>query len=467
MQRAGVISSEEAARASAERVPVGRRDFAMLAPHLADAQLQRHPDRTVHRLTLDYVAQANIEQLVRDYAATLGGRLSSAVVVVDHRTGEVIVQAGSPGFLDGDRFGAVDMATALRSPGSTLKPIIYGLAFELGLAHPETLIEDRAARFGLYVPKNFDSDWHGTVSIRAALNQSLNVPAVKVLDAVGSGRLYRRLQRAGVQPVLPKDTDPSLAMALGGLGLRLTDLAALYAALANGGETVVLRHSREAARRSPPEGLPRLLSKIAARYVAEILCQALPPASAKPGLLCYKTGTSYGFRDALAVGFDGRYVVAVWVGRPDGASTPGLTGRTGAAPLLFDAFARISTKRTPLPPAPVGVIRAANMELPPPLQRFRETTAGENSDSAIADPPVRIAFPPDRAEVEIDEAESPTVVVKAEGGTLPLTWLVDGRPLQSNSNRREVQLPAATRGFVRVSVIDARGRADRVTFRLK
>jgi penicillin-binding protein 1C len=107
------------------------------------------------------------------------------------------------------------------------------------------------------------------------------------------------------------------------------------------------------------------------------------------------------------------------------------------------------------------------VELPPPLQRFRETTANENSDGALTDPPVRIAFPPDRAEVEIDEAESPTVVVKAEGGTLPLTWLVDGKPLQSNSNRREVQLPAATSGFVGVSVIDAQGRADRVTFRLK
>jgi len=467
MQRAGVISSEEAARASAERVPLARRDFPMLAPHLADSQLEQHRGRTVHRLTLDYVAQANVEQLVRDYAATLGGRLSAAVVVVDHRTGEVVVQAGSSGFLDGDRFGAVDMATALRSPGSTLKPIIYGLAFELGLAHPETLIEDRPARFGVYVPKNFDSDWHGTVSIRAALNQSLNIPAVKVLEALGAGRLYGRLQQAGVQPVLPKGSDPSLAMALGGLGLRLTDLASLYAAIANGGEVAVLRHSRDRASRTAPEGAPRLLSQVAARYVAEILCQALPPANAKPGLLCYKTGTSYGFRDAWAVGFDGRYVVAVWVGRPDGASTASLTGRVAAAPLLFDAFARVADRRTPLAPAPIGVIRAANNDLPPPLKRFREAIADESGEATRADPPVRIAFPPDRSEVEIDEGESASLVVKAEGGALPLTWLVDGKPLQSDPNRREVEIPASSRGFIGLAVIDARGRTDRVTVRLK
>lgn len=467
MQRAGVISSEEAARASGERVPRSRRDFAMRAPHLADAQLEQHPNRTVHRLTLDYVAQANVEQLVRDYAAILGGRLSAAVVVVDHRTGDVLVQAGSPGYLDGERFGAVDMAIALRSPGSTLKPIIYGLAFELGLAHPETLIEDRPARFGIYVPKNFDSDWHGTVSIRAALNRSLNIPAVKVLEALGAGRLYGRLQGAGVQPALPKGTDPSLAMALGGLGLRLIDLASLYAAMASGGEIVVLRHSRDRAPRTPADAAPRLLSRVAARYVAEILCQALPPANAKPGLLCYKTGTSYGFRDAWAVGFDGRYVVAVWVGRPDGASTPGLTGHSAAAPLLFDAFARVAERRTPLAPAPIGVIRASNGELPPPLRRFREGPAADSGDAAQFGPPVRIAFPPDRSEVEVEEAESPTVVVKAEGGTLPLTWLLDGRPLQSDPARREAEIPASSRGFVGLSVVDAKGRTDRVTIRLK
>lgn len=466
MLAAGVISREDAARAMAERVPTARREFPMLAPHHSDAEVEQHRNRTVHRLTLDYMAQANLEQLVRDYARTLGSRLSAAVVAVDHRTGEVVAQVGSPGLLDEERFGGVDMASAIRSPGSTLKPIIYGLAFELGLAHPETLIEDRPSRFGIYVPKNFDHDWHGTVSIRTALIQSLNIPAVKVLERLGAGRLYTRLQQAGVNPVLPQGTDPSLAMALGGLGLRLTDLAQLYATLAQGGEPVVLKYRRDVA---PPKGAvagQRLLSPVAAWYVADILCQALPPANAKPGLLCYKTGTSYGFRDAWSVGFDGRYVIAVWVGRPDGATTPGLTGRATAAPLLFDAFSRVAVRRTPMPPAPSGALRVANADLPPPLMRFREGAADDGGDASYLEPAVKIAFPPDRSEIEMEDGES-GVTVKAEGGALPLTWLLDGKPIASDPRRREVQLPAEGRGFFRLSVIDARGRADRVTIRLK
>ena len=317
------------------------------------------------------------------------------------------------------------------------------------------------------MPKNFDHDWHGTVSIRTALIQSLNIPAVKVLEQLGAGRLYTRLQQAGVNPVLPQGTDPSLAMALGGLGLRLTDLAQLYATLAQGGEPVVLKYRRDVA---PPKGAvagQRLLSQVAAWYVADILCQALPPANAKPGLLCYKTGTSYGFRDAWSVGFDGRYVIAVWVGRPDGATTPGLTGRTTAAPVLFDAFARVAARRTPMPPAPSGALRVANADLPPPLKRFREGAAEDNGSGGYLEPAVKIAFPPDRSEIEVEDGESASVTVKAEGGALPLTWLLDGEPIASDPQRREVQLPAEGRGFFRLSVIDARGRADRVTIRLK
>jgi penicillin-binding protein 1C len=434
---------------------------------VADAEVGQNPGRVVHRLTLDRAVQAHIEALVRDYAATLGSRMSAAVVVVDHRTGEIIAHVGSPGLLDMERFGAIDMAAALRSPGSTLKPIIYGLAFELGLAHPDTLVEDAPARFGLYVPKNFDHDWHGTVTIRAALILSLNIPAVKVLEAVGAGRLYSKLQQAGVEPVLPKGADPSLAMALGGVGLRLTDLAQLYAAIARGGEPVALRHSRDAAGPRGPAAGQRLLSEVAAWYVRDILCRALPPANARPGQVCYKTGTSYGFRDAWSVGFDGRHTIAVWVGRADGASVPGLSGRASAAPLLFDAFARLSPKRTPMPAAPAGVLRASTNELPPPLKRFREGVADGGTADRSVEPAPRIAFPPDRAEIEVDEGEDSTVLVKAEGGALPLTWLLDGEPIASDPARREAELPAGRRGFFRLSVIDAKGRTDRVAIRLK
>jgi penicillin-binding protein 1C len=159
----------------------------------------------------------------------------------------------------------------------------------------------------------------------------------------------------------------------------------------------------------------------------------------------------------------------VWVGRPDGAATPGLAGRSAAAPLLFDAFARLARQRAPLPPAPSGTLAGAAVDLPPPLKRFREAREPDTgaAPGAYLEPTVQIAFPPDRAELDIEEGEASGIIVKAEGGALPLTWLVDGVPVATDPTRREVELPAVGRGFVKLSVIDARGRADRVTVRLK
>jgi penicillin-binding protein 1C len=302
------------------------------------------------------------------------------------------------------------------------------------------------------------------VTIRTALAQSLNIPAVKVLDALGPARLYSRLQQAGTTPVLPKGAEPTLAMALGGLGLTLSDLATLYAGIARGGEPAALRYRRDLDEPRGAFAGQRLLSTVSAWYVTDILCNAPPPANAKPGQIAYKTGTSYGFRDAWAVGYDGRYTVAVWVGRPDGTATPGLAGRAAAAPILFDAFARLSTRREPLPPAPPGAIRNGTSDLPPPLRHFRERSAEEVA-GGFQEAPLQIAFPPDRAEIDAQDGDA--IIVKAEGGVLPLTWLVDGRPIASDPTRREAELPAGARGFYRLSVIDAKGRTDRVVIRLR
>ena len=275
------------------------------------------------------------------------------------------------------------MTTAVRSPGSTLKPFIYGLAFEAGLAHPETLIEDRAVRFGNYAPKNFDEGYHGTVSIRDALDQSLNIPAVKVLAAVGPGKLAGRFRRVGVEPQFPDKTPPTLAMALGGVGLTLHDVATLYASLARGGEAVTLTHRLgekpnaaqlllQGKRKLMPQA-QYVLSPVAAWYVTDILKDAPPPLNAKGGRFAYKTGTSYGYRDAWAVGYDGSYTVAVWVGRPDGAvdARARRPHRCGAHPVrrLRTVSAR-SARRCRARRA--ASCCATGTELPPPLKRFRE-----------------------------------------------------------------------------------------------
>ena len=397
---AHVITAADAEKAKAERIPTIRQAFPMLAPHLAETQVAEHPTEQIIRLTLDRNLQANLEGLATEQARLLGDKVSAAIVVADHQTGEILAQVGSAGYMDSSRQGAVDMATAVRSPGSTLKPFIYGLAFEAGLAHPEMLIEDRPVRFGTYQPKNFDEGYHGTVSIREALSQSFNIPAVRVLARVGPGKLVGRFRRAGVMARFPDKSEPTLAMALGGTGLTLQEMAQLYASLARGGDSITLFDRLDergrvlaATRVKPLVNAHRLMSPLAAWYVTDILKDAPPPPNAKGGRFAYKTGTSYGYRDAWAIGYDGKYVIAAWVGRPDNSSVPGLLGRTAAAPILFDAFQRISERRTPLQSPPANAIRVTNADLPAPLKRWRDP-----GDDPVAghfiEPPVLISFPP-------------------------------------------------------------------------
>lgn len=471
---AGVINEAEAGRARLEKVPHKRRAFPMYAPHLAEEEVAAHPKRDVHRLTVDRNIQAAMQRLVAERASLLGNRLSAALIAVDHTTGEIIARVDSPGLLNGDRFGAIDMTRAVRSPGSTLKPVIYGLGFERGIAHPETLIEDRPARFGSYRPENFDKTYHGTVTIREALGLSLNVPAVRVLDALGPELLVGRLRRADMKPVLPEGARPNLAVALGGLGMTMHDLAGLYASLAEGGKHVALTHVKgEAATRLltgkiADDAKHRLLSPIAAWYVTDVLRDAPAPANALAGRIAYKTGTSYGHRDAFAVGYDGKHTIVAWVGRPDGASTPGLIGRSAAAPMLFDAFSRISEKRTKLPKAPPGTLKVSGSELPPNLKRFGRATLASAQTATFAKDPLLIAFPPDRSEVEVIGGATPDPLpLKAEGGALPLTWLVDGRPIPSQAHRRDAFWQPSGPGFAKVQVIDADGHVDRITVRLR
>jgi penicillin-binding protein 1C len=208
------------------------------------------------------------------------------------------------------------------------------------------------------------------------------------------------------------------------------------------------------------------LPAVASWYLADILRNAPPPANAKGGQIAYKTGTSYGYRDAWSAGFDGRHTIVVWVGRADGASVPGLSGRTSAAPLLFDAFQRLAERRTPILQAPAGAMRLTGSDLPPAMRSFadpRETSAA----GSYRDPAVAIAFPRDRTTIDAEAAGEEGLVLKAEGGTLPLTWLVDGAPIASDPLRREAVIEKPTRGFIRVGVVDAKGRTDRVTVRLK
>ena len=458
---AGAVPLDEVARAKHEPVPDGRRPMPMLAPHAADAVVAAVPDRDLHRLTIDATLQKNLEELARERASSLGPDVSVAILAVDHATGEVHARVASADYFDIRRAGQVDMTLALRSPGSTLKPFIYGLGFEDGFIHPESLIDDRAVRYGGYAPENFDLTFQGTVTVRRALQLSLNVPVVAVLDKVGSSRFTARLAQAGGTLVLPKGEVPGLAMGLGGVGVSLTDLVTLYAGLARLGTSVPL--TERIADAAEPPVARRLLEPVAAWYVGNILLGTPPPDNAAGGRIAYKTGTSYGYRDAWAVGFDGKRTIGVWVGRPDGAPVPGLVGRVAAAPILFDAFARTGKLPAMLPGAPKGALMAATGKLPPPLQRFRPgVLAGEGGE-----PQLRIMFPPNGARLELagDAGKPDPIALKVTGGSGVLTVLVNGLPLPTAAGRRSLSFEPQGPGFVRLTVVDGRGATDSVVVR--
>jgi penicillin-binding protein 1C len=455
---AGVVPRDEIARAKSAAVPRERKPLPVLAPHAADQVVAAEPDRRTHRLTIDAGLQRILQELAHERAQALGPQISIAILAVDNETGEVRARVASADYFDERRAGQVDMTLALRSPGSTLKPFIYGMGFEDGLLHPETLIDDRPARYGSYTPENFDLTFQGTVTVRRALQMSLNVPAIAVLGKVGVNRLSARLTQTGAALVLPKGEAPGLAMGLGGVGIKLSDLVMLYTGLARGGSAVPLVEREGAAA----PNARRLLDPVAAWYVGNILIGAPPPDNAPPGRIAFKTGTSYGFRDAWAIGFDGRMTVGVWVGRADGAPVPGLVGRAAAAPILFDAFARSGNAPAALAHAPKGAVFAATNKLPPPLQHF-----SADGGLAASEPP-RIMFPPDGARIELAKGAAPEpVVLKIAGGAAPLTVMVNGVPLSDQGGRRTLFFAPDGPGFVRLTVMDARGATDSVSVRLQ
>lgn len=460
----GLLSVAEAEAARAAPVPVARRPFPMLAPHLAQAEREARPDVGVHRLTIDASLQASLETLAREAAARIGPHISAAIVAVDNATGEVRAHVGAADYGAAERAGWVDAARAVRSPGSALKPFIYALAFDAGLAHPETILEDRPTRYGLYAPENFDQTFQGTVTARTALQMSLNVPAVALLAEVGPVQFLARLRAAGVAVEMPRHAgEPGLAIALGGLGIRLTDMAAAFSGLARGGAVPALRYRAD----EPPPAVRNVFAgEVAAWYVADILRGAPAPHNALPGRIAYKTGTSYGYRDAVAAGFDRHTTIAVWLGRPDGGAVPGLLARNTAAPLLFEAFARLGREPVPVA-APPGRLIATTATLPPPLRHLRRDAPGTILATIAA--PLRIAYPPDGAVIDLGFADGAgmALALKATGGAPPLTWLVNGRPVEQGVIRRESAWQPDGAGFARLSVIDARGGADHVDVRLR
>src|SRR5271165_6850237 len=461
----GVIGADDAEEAKREPVPEARKPFPQLAAHAAEEAFAAEPHARVIKLSIDARLQAKLEALAKESVARLGPKLSAAIVVIDNRSGEIRARIGAADVGDASRDGAIDMSRSPRSPGSALKPFIYALAFEEGLAHPETVLFDRPARYGAYAPENFDLGYQGTVTARRALQMSLNLPAIELLADVGPATFLARLHGSGAEIALPKETPIGLAIGLGGLGISLIDIARLYAGIARGGEAPALVERLGAA---PIVGPRRVTDSVAAWYVADILRGAPPPANALSGRIAFKTGTSYGFRDALAIGFDRGTTIAVWVGRPDNGPTPGLIGRQAAAPILFDAFERLARDVEIIRP-PKGVLTAsATAQLPPPLRHLRKDAPKTMAATETA--ALKIAYPPDGARIDLgiaDGAPAARLALKALGGVPPFAWFVNGAPIREAELRRNATWKPDGAGFARVTVVDAKGASDDVTVRLE
>lgn len=458
---AGLISEREARRAALDDVSGLRRPLPAFAAHTANTLLRKAEAGAPLKLTLRKSVQEGLEAVAREAAGRLGPKLSVAMVLADSRTGDILGSVGSASFFDSSRAGWIDMTRIVRSPGSTLKPFIYGLAFEQGMVAQETMIEDSPADFSGYRPKNFDMGYQGDVSIRQALQLSLNVPAIRILDAVGPARLTARFRQAGVSPVLPLNQPPGLAIGLGGVGTSLRDLVQLYTGLANGGKVHPLRDGTEAV---PVAGnATTILDEQANWQITDILAGVRPPEGAPRRGIAYKTGTSYGYRDAWAIGFDGRYVLGVWVGRADASAVPGLSGYVSAAPILFEGFVRSGLAAVALPSQPAGVLRPRREDLPVTLARFG-TGAETQAGIAATEPAPRIVFPPDGARVDlgVSGSEATPLVLKLQGGRAPFRWLANGKPLAGIDRRRTATWLPDGSGYSTLTVIDAAGRATSV-----
>lgn len=345
-------ASDENVVARSLRVP-------MRAALLAERLHREHPGLRRIDTLIDAGLQASIEDRLALWIERLPARTSAAVLVVDNASLAVRAYLGAAQFGDADRLGHIDMVAAERSPGSTLKPFLYGMALEQGLIHSESLLIDAPQDFAGYRPANFGDSFNGPVSAAEALRLSLNVPAVDLLERITPARFAARLRHAGVELALPKAARPNLAIILGGTATRLEQLVGAYTALARAGLAGKVR-----LRDPEPLVERRLLSPGAAYIVRHMLEQHGQPgdiegvfAEGQRGGIAWKTGTSYGYRDAWAIGVGEQATIGVWVGRPDGTPSPGQYGANTALPLLFTLAERLprgTASGTRSQPASVG-----------------------------------------------------------------------------------------------------------------
>jgi penicillin-binding protein 1C len=463
----GVIAVRLAEPAMDE-TPGGRgHPLTRSAPHLSVRLQQVSPAVEVVPTLIDKDLQQQVERIASRGIMDWGEAVNIAILVLRNRDASVAAYLGGVDFSAESRKGFVDLVQAIRSPGSALKPFIYAMAFEKLIVHPDTIITDRPVEIRGYRPENADGRFAGDISVREALIRSRNTTAVMVLEQVGVDAFLARFRSAGRALALPAaNRSPGLAVGLGGVGTTLQDLTWFYTAFPNEG----VLHALRLKASDPAISLGHFISPAAARATADILADLPSPAgyarlrSADGGRrVALKTGTSYGFRDAWAVGFDQLHTVGVWVGRPDGAAHLGAYGVTAAAPILMHVFDRL-----PIPAHDVakGTAELGSLtgfrELPDRLARFNQL------DQQEVVRPLEIAFPRNGANIRTDRGVNGAVEfpVIAEGGNPPYRWIFSGA-VQPPSIVPTNHWSVTGSGQFEIAVIDAAGSVAKSSFWLE
>ncbi|NRA60168.1 MAG: penicillin-binding protein 1C [Psychrobium sp.] len=335
-----------------------------LAPLLSRRLRKTHGGAQV-KTFINANIQEQLEYLLKSYVHTLSAHTSGAIMVMHAQTGEVVSYLGSADFNNNKRGGHVDMINAIRSPGSTLKPFVYGAAIEQGLIHEQSLLQDVPVLKGSYRPTNFSGGFSGPVSVKEALLRSLNLPVLQVLNHSSVDALAARLNNGGLALHWPKHAKANKALILGGVGIRLEKLVSAYSSLLNQGQAVTPRFIKDSKHQQQ-----FLLTPESAWIVQNILRQQKIPGRISEQLvnrddglsnnnIGWKTGTSYGYRDAWVIGYSGPYIIGVWIGRPDakpvfnrdGSSN---TGSSNALPLFLQVAAHFNQSFIPVQPNTVS-----------------------------------------------------------------------------------------------------------------
>lgn len=471
-----LISNADYNEALGEPLPQQQYAMPMLAPHLSEQLVASHPDQPRIKTTINPRLQADLQKLVEFNVSTASPELSIAIMVVENSTRSVVAHLGSRDYLDVTSHGFVDMTQAIRSPGSTLKPFIYALSFEDRQTHPQTMIWDRSIINSGYAPSNFDHQEYGQISVADALRYSLNIPAVKVLERYGPIRFSQTMHRNGLDLRLPSNTAvPNLAIALGGVGVRLDDMMGMYRALASDRRNCPLRYLRDDGHDDDDEmsscqSRQELVSRQTQTWITGILQNTPRPHGYQVTVddhrmpIAFKTGTSYGYRDGWAFGYAGDYTVGVWVGKASGQPVPNQTGLRNAAPILFSVFEKLP--RQEISNRQQVAFDAWKMPASELLKSFSPQKPG---DIKLATNGLNIVSPADDAVFLLDDVQPRGLPLRARNGLRPLTWLVNGVPISTDPWKRAVTWIPDEPGFYDLTVLDRDGAAQhrRITIRTR